>query len=102
MNNITSGKVTSYTEIEFRSLLLSEIKAMLLILDRDEVPPFDECNRLQSVVREYASYLSQKKAVPADPNPPFFTPSSMVMIRLKFFPTYARMSSSMGLRNLMS
>ena len=70
MNNTIFGKEISNTGIEFRSLLLSEIKAMLLILERDEVPPFDECNRLQSVVREYASYLSQKKAVPADPNPP--------------------------------
>ena len=69
MNNTISGKEISNTGIEFRSLLLSEIKAMLLFLDRDEIPPFDECNRLQSIVREYASYLSQKKAVSADSNP---------------------------------
>lgn len=70
MNNITSGKVTSYTEIEFRSLLLSEIKAMLLILDRNEVPPFDECNSLQNSIREYADYLIQKKTAQADSDPP--------------------------------
>ena len=70
MNNITSGKVTSYTETEFRSLLMSEINAMLLILDRDEIPSFDECNRLQSTIREYAGYLTQKKTAQADSDPP--------------------------------
>lgn len=79
MNNTISAEEINNTGSELRSLLLSEMKAVLLVLDRDEIPSFDECNRLQGILQEYASYLTQKETTQADSNPPMNEESDILV-----------------------
>lgn len=65
--------------MELQSLLLSEMKAVLLVLDEGGIPSFDDCDRLQSTLREYARYLTQKETTQADSAPPMNEKSDILV-----------------------